>query len=213
MERRPIKTRGAAWAISMAKLMANVGVTPNQISILSVVFSIISFVFFFKSNTESLKVMSLVLAAVFIQLRLICNLMDGMVAVEHKKKTKSGDIYNDVPDRFADVFIILGAGVASTQYYEAMNIAWLASVLAVMTAYVRVLGASLGTGNLFLGPMAKPHRMAIITIGAITDAILSASSINLSVSILYICLCVVAVGTLLTVARRIIIITKTVESK
>ena len=29
--------------------------------------------------------------------RLLCNLLDGMVAVEGGKRSKSGELYNDVP--------------------------------------------------------------------------------------------------------------------
>ena len=36
-------------------------------------------------------------------------------------------------------------------------------VLAVMTAYARVLGRSLGSGIYFIGPMAKQHRMATLS--------------------------------------------------
>ncbi len=32
-------------------------------------------------------------------------------------------------------------------------------MLAVITAYVRSLGAAVGAGQFFLGPMAKQHRM------------------------------------------------------
>ena len=45
----------------------------------------------------------LLLAALCIQLRLVCNLLDGMVAVEHGKGSPSGPIWNELPDRFADV--------------------------------------------------------------------------------------------------------------
>ena len=41
----------------------------------------------------------LLLAAAGIQLRLLCNLLDGMLAVEEGFKSKTGDIYNDLPDR------------------------------------------------------------------------------------------------------------------
>jgi phosphatidylglycerophosphate synthase len=32
-----------------------------------------------------------------IQLRLLCNMLDGMVAVEHKMHSKTGELYNEVP--------------------------------------------------------------------------------------------------------------------
>lgn len=46
-----------------------------------------------------------ILAAVFIQCRLLCNLFDGMVAVEGGKSTPSGELFNDIPDRVADPLI------------------------------------------------------------------------------------------------------------
>jgi len=39
----------------------------------------------------------------------------------------------------------------------------LAAALAILTAYVRVLGVSVGTPQYYLGPMAKQHRMAALT--------------------------------------------------
>ena len=39
----------------------------------------------------------------------------------------------------------------------------LCSISAVFTAYVRALGASTGVGQVFLGPMAKQQRMALVT--------------------------------------------------
>jgi hypothetical protein len=33
----------------------------------------------------------------------------------------------------------------------------------VITAYIRLLGGSMGVPQYFLGPMAKPHRMALLT--------------------------------------------------
>ena len=102
-------------------------------------------------------------AAVCIQLRLLCNLFDGMVAVEQQQRTKSGEIFNELPDRFADAFILAGAGYASTEPGWLVELGWIAAVLALITAYVRSLGAAVGAGQHFLGPMAKQHRMALMT--------------------------------------------------
>ena len=63
-------------------------------------------------------------AAACIQLRLLCNLFDGMVAVEGGFKTKSGEIYNELPDRVADVLILAGAGYAmpSSEWLHSLEI-------------------------------------------------------------------------------------------
>ena len=83
-------------------------------------------------------------AAAFIQLRLLCNLFDGMVAVEGGKSTPSGELFNDIPDRVADSTIIVATGYAVIAVDWAVEAAWLAGLLAVMTAYVRTLAASIG---------------------------------------------------------------------
>jgi phosphatidylglycerophosphate synthase len=200
MERRPIKTRGAAWARGLAKSLANAGISPNQISVASVIFGALSGISFALSATQN-KALFLFLAALFIQLRLICNLMDGMVAVEHKKKTNSGDIYNDVPDRFADFFIIVGAGYAVPDMFAAIPLAFTGASIAILTAYTRVLGASLKSPHYYNGIMAKPQRMAILTISALINIALFKAEVK--VDLIYISLWIIAAGGLLTVFTRL----------
>ncbi len=98
-------------------------------------------------------------AAAAIQLRLLCNLFDGMVAVEGGKATPTGGVFNELPDRAADSLTLIGLGYACG--WPQLGL-WCALGAAV-TAYIRVLGASLGTPHYFFGPMAKQHRMALCT--------------------------------------------------
>ena len=104
----------------------------------------------------------MILSVIGIEGRLIMNLFDGMVAVEHNKKSAVGGLYNEVPDRVADTFIIIGAGLLTKGFPYGMDLAYIATILAVVTAYIRTLGASLNCGHHFLGPMAKQHRMALL---------------------------------------------------
>ena len=90
-------------------------------------------------------------------------MLDGLVAIEGGRKTVYGEIFNDMPDRFADVVILVGAGYSIANFSWGRELGWLAAVLAVMTAYIRLLGGSMGVQQYFLGPMAKPHRMALLT--------------------------------------------------
>ncbi|MCB0421036.1 MAG: CDP-alcohol phosphatidyltransferase family protein [Bdellovibrionales bacterium] len=198
IERRPLKTRSTQWAQATARWLAQSGITPNQISLLSILMSLLSMVSFFYSHQNPLL---LLVAALFIQLRLACNLFDGMVAVEHHKKSRLGDIFNDAPDRLADVFIIMGAALASTPQPYAIHLGWAASILAVLTAYIRVLGSSLGTPSFFVGPMAKPHRMALLTVAAICEFVFKIGSFSLP--FLYWALIVMVVGTVVTNFRRL----------
>lgn len=197
--RRPLKSRQTAWAKTLSSMIASAGISPNMISFMSMVFAGLSLV--------SAVLRRPFLAALFIQMRLICNLMDGMVAVEFGKKSKTGDLWNDVPDRFADVAIILGAGYFAASLPFAVELAWLNGSLAVMTAYLRVLGASLASPHYYIGPMAKPHRMAILTAAFVIEAI------HPTGHYLYGALIIMLVGQLITCARRLGKITKDLESK
>ncbi|OUR99732.1 hypothetical protein A9Q84_01530 [Halobacteriovorax marinus] len=212
MERRPLKTRGANWARGLAKVLAGIGITPNQISIASVFFALLSGVFFYYSQFSHRGIF-LLFGATCIQLRLICNLMDGMVAIEHNKKTKTGDIFNDVPDRIADFFIIVGAGYAVSDQLLALPLAYTAAAIAITTAYIRVLGASLKSSHYYFGPMAKPHRMALITLCALMEMILLRFKIDLGFSLLYISLYVMVIGGVITCYRRLKRITSDLEGE
>ena len=204
MERRPLAVRGTKWANSLAKFLAHINLSPNKISILSVLFSILALICF---TYASIYKYLLLFAALAIQLRLICNLLDGMVAIEYNKKSIYGNLYNDIPDRFADVFIIMGAGIYSFQSESQhlttqliITLAWINSILAVMTAYIRVLGTSLCTPTNFSGIMAKPQRMALLTISSILAFLISFKS---NFPIIALALILMFIGQSITVFSRI----------
>jgi phosphatidylglycerophosphate synthase len=185
--------------------LARLGVSPNAISGMSVAFAILGAVCFIRSAATSgwAHAIDLGLAGLCVQLRLVCNLLDGLVAVEHGKGSTAGPIWNELPDRFADVFFLTGAGYGAglMGMGEAAAVAgWIAAAAAVTTAYVRELGRGLGFPADFSGPFAKPQRMAALTIAA---AIAAAESLwGWRGQTLLIALAIIALGTLVTVARR-----------
>ena len=139
-------------------------------------------------------------AAACIQLRLLCNMLDGMVAVEGGKRTVYGEIFNDMPDRFADVAILVGAGYSISNFTWGHELGWLAAVLAVITAYIRLLGGSMGITQYFIGPMAKPHRMALATVACVLSVF--EDYLGFHGQIVAIALIVMVVGMVVTCARR-----------
>lgn len=200
--RRPLKSRDVPIWHRIAAHLAGAGVTPNAISATSVVFAAIaggSFALAGHSGGTA-RVVVLVAAAVCIQLRLAGNLLDGLVAVEHGRADARGPIWNELPDRFSDVFVLVGAGSAC-HVAHGMDLAWAAAVGAVLTAYVRAFAGSVGATEQFVGPMAKPQRMALLTIAALVTAVVHPGGRDGVV--LAIALGIVAVGTLVTVAVRV----------
>ena len=170
--RRPLATRSAGWAISLARFLARAGVRPNAVSLASVGFAITASAAFYAAPAASraIRPALFLAAAASIQLRLLCNLLDGMLAVEEGLRSPLGDLFNELPDRAADVVILVAAGYATTWDSYGPPLGWTAAVLAVTTAYIRVLGGSLGGTQHFVGPMAKPHRMFVMTVAALAGA-------------------------------------------
>ena len=144
----------------------------------------------------------LLAAAAAIQLRLICNLLDGMVAVEHRLRSPAGAIWNELPDRFSDVVLLAAAGycAAGGGIMLAVETGWLCASLALLTAYIRELGRGLGFPADFAGPMAKPQRMAALTIACVVGALEPLWGWH--GQSLMIALVVIALGTAFTAFRR-----------
>ena len=166
--RRPLKSRGTGWAQGLASGLAKAGASPDMISAGSIIFALLgllAFLYAAGDQTPFHRGALLIGAGVCIQLRLLCNLLDGMVAVEHGKGGPSGPIWNELPDRIADALVLVGAGYFADLAGLTLGapLGWAAAVLAVLTAYVRELGRGLGFPADFSGPMAKPHRMAALT--------------------------------------------------
>ncbi|AYG60290.1 CDP-alcohol phosphatidyltransferase family protein [Rhizobium jaguaris] len=197
-DRRPLASRNTRWAQALARYMTALSVTPNRISQASMVMAALAGGSFWLSGQGSagLRAIFLILAALFCQLRLLCNLLDGMVAVEGGKGEEDGPFWNEFPDRVADILIFAGVGYG----IAAPGLGWAAAAFAVLTAYVRELGRATGNPSDFGGPMAKQHRMATMTAAAllsVVEVLWSGGSWVLTVA-----LWIVAVGAAATAFRR-----------
>jgi phosphatidylglycerophosphate synthase len=162
LNRRPIAARSWRWTQSAASFLARSSVTPNQISVVSIVFAAVgATLLVFKPDA-----LGLIGCALAIQGRLICNLLDGMVAIEGGKKSAVGAIYNEFPDRVADSLLIVALGYSIG--WPALG--WFGALAAALIAYIRVFGGSLGLPQDYRGPMAKQQRMAVLTAACVAGA-------------------------------------------
>jgi len=204
--RRPLKTRAASWARVVSSFLARRRVSPNAISTMGIAFAVIgalSIGYGRFAGSLSVEVWAFVLGAVFIQLRLLANMLDGMVAVEGGRGGALGNLYNEFPDRIEDVVLIVSVGYAATASGWPMPeiIGWTACVLALLVAYVRALAAGIGGGHPFHGPMAKPHRMFLLTCGCLVAA--ATAQAGMAGHVLYVTLLVMILGMVITLIRRL----------
>jgi phosphatidylglycerophosphate synthase len=201
--RRPLASREKKWAQTLAQTLCRSGVSPNAISLFSLVFSVVAGIALWRSGdaANGLRAVLLLVAAAGIQLRLLCNLLDGMVAIEGGRRTPYGELFNDVPDRFADLIIFIGTGYGLAAFAWGPALGWLAAAFAVLTAYVRLLGGSMGARQYFIGPMAKQHRMAVMTVACVLSTL--EPLVGWHGQVLACALVVVVAGSIVTFVRRV----------
>jgi phosphatidylglycerophosphate synthase len=167
-DRRPIAARELAIFQKLANVIANLGVSPNAISIAGMIAAMVGGAALSATSLQSPYVRLLWLAAaVLVQLRLLANMLDGMVAIRRNLASPLGELYNEAPDRISDAAVLIGAGYAAGGH-PLLGLA--AALAAVFTAYVRSMVKSAGAPQDFCGPMAKQQRMFTITLLALYGA-------------------------------------------
>src|SRR5262245_138930 len=204
IDRRPIATRNRKWAQSATAWLASRNVSPNAISIAGMCACIIAGIALGLTSVQYSRVFWLI-AALGAQLRLTANMLDGMVALASGCASKVGELYNEIPDRVSDAAVFIGAGFALGGN---VALGYIATILAIFTAYVRAAGKIAGTPNEFCGPMAKQHRMLVITIACIYCTVVPRSwqifhFDNLEIGVMALALSVIIAGCLVTVVRRL----------
>lgn len=208
--RRQLATRSAGWAKWLGASIAKTSISPNQISVLSILPAVVGA--WLLTNNQIEKTPSiLVLITLCIQLRLLFNMLDGLMAIEGGKQSKVGILYNEIPDRIADSLFIVALGYAINLPW----LGWLGALLAAITAYIRVLGGANGLAQDFRGPMAKQHRMFIMSLGCLVAAgiLFFAHNQQASMQVLTITAYTIAIGSGITCITRMLAITKLLNAK
>src|SRR5881409_3959920 len=204
MDRRPIATRDRKWAQAATAWLAARNVSPNAISIAGMSACIVGGIALGLTSISDYRVLWLV-AALGAQLRLTANMLDGMVALASRRASKVGELYNEIPDRVSDAAVFIGAGFS---WGGNVTLGYVATILAIFTAYVRAAGKIAGAPNEFCGPMAKQHRMLVVTAACVYSAVVPRSwqmiTFNDSqIGLMSFGLVIIIAGCAFTVIRRV----------
>ena len=94
-------------------------------------------------------------------LRLVCNLMDGMVARARGLADRWGEVKNEFGDRIADALIFLSLGYAG---YTEPRLAATAIALILLVSYLGVLSKAVGGSRVYGGIFGKGDRMISLAV-------------------------------------------------
>lgn len=157
--RRPIADLFRKTAHGAVRLCIRLNIHPDAVSYLSVVAALMAMNLFLNAGGHPLM---LLIGPAFLYLRLYCNMLDGMVALESGKASHRGEIINELPDRVSDVLIFVGIAHSGL-----MNpfIGYWTAILALVVAYAGTLGDAVAGKREFGGLMSKQWRMVALHLG------------------------------------------------
>lgn len=142
--------------VRIGRIVARFGLTPNQLTLLSLVPAVGS-AYFYYSNRE-------LLGALFLVITLAFDVFDGAVARFLNKKTGFGSVLDASVDRYCEFIILLGimlGGLAESW------IVFFCFAGMIMASYVRARIESKGVSAMSVGLMERIQKMIIILAGSL----------------------------------------------
>ena len=141
----------AGWlriSYSIARFLGVIGVTPNAVTTIGLVASIAIYFTVYTSQLIALVLFSL-----------ICDGVDGSLAIYRSRESKFGELYDSVADRISEAFWLIGASFVGVPARWAIAI-W---VLSATQEYARARLASLGYSEIgVVTPTERPVRAIFV---------------------------------------------------
>jgi hypothetical protein len=130
------------WTHNLGRFLAQHNVTPNDISLLGVIFAATAgAAFYFSLQPDALdRAILLLLAAAAIQLRRLSGRLHGIVLRE-SVQPRPHSIFYDLPNLIAEALILVPAGYAVQNLPFGLELAWSAAFLGLFNAYVGQMGS------------------------------------------------------------------------
>ncbi len=167
---RKISSRITNWIIKR-----KIGVTPNQVSVISSIIGMLSFPFFLLGQT--------IVAGILVQTSSIIDGVDGELARYYGISSKFGAFFDALLDRFTDVVVVLGASIyvliqgGSSWFVYVVLLTSLSGTLLVSYLHARS-EKELGIHPVFIGRMpniaSRDIRLLIIFIGSLIGMVFEA---------------------------------------
>ncbi|MBN1134335.1 MAG: CDP-alcohol phosphatidyltransferase family protein [Methanosarcinaceae archaeon] len=145
----------------IAKVVANAGISPNMISVASLVFAAMAGICFYYSLNENRLVLA---AGFFVFLNSFLDALDGAMARYLNIAGNKGDFLDHVIDRYSDIFIICGIFLGGHVLWQ---IGTLAIVGVLITSYLGTQAQAMEIGRYYGGIMGRADRLVFIILASI----------------------------------------------
>jgi archaetidylinositol phosphate synthase len=156
---------------------ARIGLTPNRISVLGFILSIIGGVFIVGNLIYPVDLVGegwrLIFASITIFGLGFCDLLDGLVARSTGMITKFGGFLDSVLDRYTEVFLFAALIIAGY-----CNPIWgiITLVGALLVSYARARAEAAGLKNLGIGIAERPERLVILGVAILIQGVIFVTS-------------------------------------
>lgn len=144
-----------------AKIAHRMGVTPNVISIIGIILSILAAIAYAFALNQPL----LLLLAVFLLMASgYCDTLDGIIARTYQQATPFGGFFDSLLDRYADAIVYSGIIIGAL-----CNVTWGLAALAgsLLVSYSRARAEAAGIKMESVGLAERAERMLILAVVSI----------------------------------------------
>jgi phosphatidylglycerophosphate synthase len=142
--------------LKLGKIIARTGLTPNQLTLFSLLPALISGYFYSQSSE--------VLGALFLCITLLFDVFDGSVARVLNLKTTFGAVMDPVIDRYCEVIVLLGILLGGR---VDSWIVFLCFSGMIMASYTRARIETQGISALSVGLMERMEKTTLILAGSL----------------------------------------------
>jgi archaetidylinositol phosphate synthase len=155
-----LKQRAQLWFTSEAKMLHNLGLSPNQVSIFGIILAVLSALTYWQWKLNSLL---LILAPLLMLASGLLDALDGALARLYGEATNFGGFFDSLLDRYADAVIICGIILGGLT-----EVSWgLAALIgSLLVSYARARAEAAGVKMESVGLAERAERLVLLALAS-----------------------------------------------
>jgi len=156
-----LKKRVQLWLVGEARLAHSLGLTPNIVSAIGIIFAVLSSVSYWQWKFQ--PTLLLILAPLFLLASGVCDALDGVLARSFGEATAFGGFLDSLLDRYTDAMVYAGIVLGGLG-----DIYWglLALIGSLLVSYCRARAEAAGVEMEAIGLMERAERIIVLVIAS-----------------------------------------------